>query len=259
MHKIRRFFNGIVILMLVLTVLGNASLVSQAGKGTGNPKVDPYLLQLVQERPDDVFRVIVQKVTGGKNPEKAVVEDGGKVKKQLDLIASFSAEMNGREVLQLASHKDVRWISADAKVFLSGGFDSSTFKDGFITVGYSGSTGTQSWVLKPWVEVGESDGASKGKVMVVAGSNCAAGNCLRLGGSNTSLAGRGIYRPVPLALVTSATLTFKTRVQATSSTSGTVSVQVSQDNGNTWVTLDTISMKASDSGQIPRTYDISAG
>ena len=60
-----------------------------------------------------------------------------------------------------------------------------------------------------WKEVGESDGVNKGKVMVVASSKCAAGNCLRLGGSNTSLTGRSVYRSVPLTLVTSATLTFK--------------------------------------------------
>ena len=47
-------------------------------------------------------------------------------------------------------------------------------------------------------------------------------------------------------------------MQVTSSTSGTVSVQVSKDNGTTWVTLDTFSMKASDSKQVARTYDISA-
>ena len=50
-----------------------------------------------------------------------------KVKKQLDMIASFSAEMTGKEVFKLAKHKDVLWISIDAPVFLAGGFESNTY------------------------------------------------------------------------------------------------------------------------------------
>src|SRR3990172_4614570 len=129
MRKTRLFFNVTVILMLVLTALGNTSVVAQAVKDKGNPSVEPYLLGLAQEHPDDVFQVIIQKVSKEKNPEKDVAEAGGKVIKHLDLIASFSAAMNGKEVLKLARHKDVHWISLDAQVFLAGGFDSNTFTD----------------------------------------------------------------------------------------------------------------------------------
>jgi hypothetical protein len=232
MRKTKLFFNCIVVFTLVLVTLGNTSMVAEAGGDTGNTRVDPYLLQLAQDHPDDVFQVIVQKVTKEKNPEKAVAEGGGKVIKHLDLIASFSAEMNGKEVLKLATHKDVRWISSDARVFLAGGFDSNTFKDEFKALAYTGSDGTEKWSDKAWKEVGESDGANKGKVMVVANSKCAAGNCLRLGGSNTSLTGRSVSRAAQLNNATSTTLTFKTRAQATTSTNGTVSVQVSSDKGN---------------------------
>ena len=145
MRKTRPFFNVIVILMLILMAFGNTSMVAQAGKDIGDPRVDPYLLGLAQEHPDDVFQVIVQKTTKDKNAEKVVAEGGGKVQKNLELIASFSAEMNGREVLKLASRKDVHWISMDAKVFSAGGFDSNTFKDEFNSIVYSGSTGTNTW------------------------------------------------------------------------------------------------------------------
>ena len=134
----------------------------------------------------------------------------------------------------------------------------NTYTDNFNTIAFTGSTGTQPWETRPWTEAGESDGVNAGKVMVVANSKCAAGNCLRLGGSNTSLTGRSVSRAVPLVLVTSATLTFKTRAQATTATAGTVSVQVSSNNGAIWVTLETFKVKTSDSGQVARTYDISA-
>ncbi len=257
MRKTRRFFNIIVILTLALVSAGNTNMVAEAGKDMGDSRVDPYLLGLAQEHPEDVFPVIVQKTTKEKNAEWAVAESGGKVIKNLDMIASFSAEMSGSEVLDLATRQDVQWISMDAKVFTAGGFDSNTFKDEFNSISYSGSTGTNTWTLT-WKEVGESDGVNSGRVRVAANSNCAAANCLRLGGTNVSLAGRGISRSVPLVMVTSATLTFSTRVQATSSTSGTVSVQVSKDNGSTWTTLETFSMKVSDSKQAARSYDISA-
>jgi serine protease AprX len=258
MRNKKLIINLIVILMLVMTVPGNTSMVAGAGIDKSDPRVDPYLLQLVRDHPDDFFRVIVQKDSREKNPELDVAAGGGRVIKHLDLIDSFSAEITGKEVLKLAGHKGVLWVSSDAPVFLAGGFDSNTYTDNFNGPVYTGTNGTQPWDSRPWVEAGESDGVSAGKLMVIASSKCAAGNCLRLGGSNTSLTGRSISRAVPLGLVTSATLTFKTRAQATTSTSGTVSVQVSSNNGATWVTLQTFSIKTSDSGPVARTYDISA-
>ena len=63
MRKTKLFFNLIVILTLVLVSFGNTSMVAKAGGDTGNPRVDPYLLQLAQEHPGDVFQIIFQKET----------------------------------------------------------------------------------------------------------------------------------------------------------------------------------------------------
>ncbi|MBE7435915.1 MAG: S8 family peptidase [Anaerolineales bacterium] len=259
MRKTRSFFNGVIILFLLLAALGGP--INRAKAGDDPPKADPRLLQMAEENPEARFMVIVQKEAENKDLKDMEVEDevlknGGNIIKSLDMIAGFSAEMKGGELLKLAGHEGVHWISIDSQVFLAGGFDSNTFRDEFNSIGYNGTTGTNTWMLT-WKEVGESDGATKGKVTVVTSNECAAGNCLRIGGGKTSISGRGIYRPAPLALVTSATLTFDTRVKAISSTNGTVSVQVSPDNGNSWITLDIFSMKASDSGQVARTYDIS--
>ncbi len=115
MRKTKLFFNMIVILTLALVSLGNTNMVAEAGKDMGDSRVDPYLLGLAQEHPEDVFSVIVQKTTKEKNAEWAVAENGGKVIKNLDMIASFSAEMNGREVLDLATRQDVQLDLAGRK------------------------------------------------------------------------------------------------------------------------------------------------
>ena len=49
--------------------------------------------------------------------EDEVLKGGGQLKKHLDLIVSFAAEMTGKEVTRLAKHPKVRWISADAPTF----------------------------------------------------------------------------------------------------------------------------------------------
>ena len=119
MRKSKLFINMIVILMLVLTALGNTSLVAQAGKGNEELKADPRLLQMAADNPDATFMVIVQREVKNKDaqeddPETDVEKEGGKVKKQFKFVESFSAELTGKQILKLAKKKKVRWISADA-------------------------------------------------------------------------------------------------------------------------------------------------
>ena len=80
------------------------------------------MLQLAREHPDDVFKVIVQREMKNKDlpddaPETEVAKAGGKVKKQLKMIESFSAELTGKQIEKLAKKKKVRWISFDAPLF----------------------------------------------------------------------------------------------------------------------------------------------
>lgn len=90
-----------------------------ARAGQDSPHADPALLQLAAEHPDDTFMVIIQREVKNKDlkdddPETEVNKASGKVKKQLRMIESFSAELTGKEILKLAKHKKVRWISFDA-------------------------------------------------------------------------------------------------------------------------------------------------
>ena len=82
-----------------------------------------------------------------------------------------------------------------------------TFRDEFGAISYSGNDGTLSWAAG-WVELGESNGSSSGRVRVVSDSRCVAGNCLRIGADEESINGRGAQRGADLSGATSATLTF---------------------------------------------------
>ena len=119
MRKSERLFNVLIILMLVIMALGKPSMVAQAGNDNQEPKADPRLLQMAEENPDAIFMVIVQKDAQNRDLKDMEVEDevlkgGGQVKKQLDMIVSFSAELTGKEITKLAKNPKVRWISADA-------------------------------------------------------------------------------------------------------------------------------------------------
>jgi len=133
MQKPKLFINTLIILMLVLSTFGNASIVAQADNGHDELKADPRLLQMAEENPDAIFMVIIQKEAKNKDlpdddPEVAVEKGGGQVKKQLDIIVSFSAEMTGKEIGKLAKNPKVRWISADAPMVSTEVGDQVPFK-----------------------------------------------------------------------------------------------------------------------------------
>src|SRR5512140_2310868 len=149
-------------LMLLIVLVGSAFVPASASEKPLN--ADPRLLELAAAHPDEVFEVIVQKDAKQKgqadDPEASVEEAGGKVDrgKKMDFIASFAAELTGKDIEKLARHPGVHWISFDSPVFLAGGFGSSTYRDEFSSImGYSGSSGTTAWSSTPWVEMGESD------------------------------------------------------------------------------------------------------
>jgi len=61
MRKTKLFINMIFILTLVMTTVGNTTMVAQAGDNKDELKADPRLLQMAEENPDAIFMVIVQK------------------------------------------------------------------------------------------------------------------------------------------------------------------------------------------------------
>jgi hypothetical protein len=178
-----------IIQVLMTLFLTFSLLVTSAGsvlaKQDKSARMDPDFLTMVQAYPDASFKVIVQKDAKNKDLKALELEDevlkgGGQVRKQLDLIVSFSAEMTGKQVEKLAKNPKVRWISPDAPMVSSalkpGTF---TFRNEFNFRSFSGSSGTQNWSATPWVEIGEWDGPNYGSIRV-ENDHCVATACLTL-------------------------------------------------------------------------------
>lgn len=116
--KTHRILSIILAVMLVIGLISPLP-TSIARADDAPPAIDPAFLQHIQEHPDDVFAVIVQKAqnNGNRDLKQEVTNGGGNVKKELDFITSFSAELSGREIEKLARHPLTRWISYDAPMF----------------------------------------------------------------------------------------------------------------------------------------------
>jgi serine protease AprX len=264
MKKYRITINLIAILAILLASLGNISVVAQAGKGDEVLKADPRLLQMAEENPEAVFMVIVQKEAKNKDLKDMEVEDevlkgGGQVKKQLDLIVSFSAEMTGKEITRLAKHPKVRWISADAPMVSTGGLGMETVRDEFRSDSYNGNDGTAAWSTS-WIEVGDGYGSTGDLIQVAGNSACSgsSGYCLRF--DPYSPTGKYIYREANLSGTVSVWLSFYRNNLLNYNSGGSseqVQLQVSPDGGTSWTTLQTYSGK-SNTGTATDSFDISA-
>ena len=263
MHKNKLFFNVIIVLMLVLTALGDSTTPVQAGNGDDKLKADPRLLQMAAENPKATFMVIVQKAVKNKNlaetePEADVKNEGGKVTKRFKVIESFSAELTGKQILKLAKKRKVRWISADAPMVSTATAGMESMQDEFTSNSYSGSNGTTAWT-SDWAEEGETTDATSGLIQVISDSYCAGGtgNCLRLD-PNTPV-DTYVYRQANLSGFVSVWLSFyrNNLLNSSEGVSEEVQLQVSSDGGTSWTTLQTYTSNDF-TGAATDSFDISA-
>jgi serine protease AprX len=196
-----------------------------------------------------------QKDGPGDEPEQALKKMGGKVKKRLDLINAFSAELSGKDLDKFARNKKSLWVSFDAPLF-STALVTSTVADLFAYASFDGSDGNQNWT-NAWQEVGEADGPGAGNVRVVSNSRCASPSfCLQIGESSTDIEGHGALRQADLSQAPSAQLTFSYRRGDATLTTGSVSLQVSGNGGASWTTLATYALDAGDASQVSQSLDI---
>ncbi|MBE7435913.1 MAG: S8 family serine peptidase [Anaerolineales bacterium] len=245
MNKTKLILNGVFILVLLLPAMGGPG----NALADGDPlKADPRLLQMAEENPDAVFKVIVQKAVKVKNstetdPEADVENEGGKVKKHFTVIESFSAELTGRQILKLAKKKKVRWISVDAPMVSMAAGD-PTVRDEFAKVAYSNNNGTQTWAGN-WAETGDgSVSATSGYVKISSGQ-------LQLSSTNRTLS-----RQANLSGVASATLTFQYKRSSFDGTSDYVVIQASANGGSTWTELGRFAGAGSDSSWQTASFNI---
>ena len=250
MSKTRWLFNSILALFLAFSLLA-ASAGSVLADKDKPLRMDPDFLQMVQAYPDATFKVVVQKDAKNKDLkdmelEGEVLKGGGQIRKQLDLIVSFSAEMTGKEVEKLAKNPKVRWISPDAPVVSTGSAGLSTVLDAFNNYNYINNNGTEKW-SDSWTE-GNYEGDARvstpdvGILRLDTGYRCAdlSGYCLRI---NPGQVGAYIYREVNIDNAASATLSLYryNRLNENYYNSGAVNLEISADGGVTWSTLRTYS------------------
>ncbi len=265
----RPAFNLIVVLSLMLTTFSTSgTTVAMAGK-KDELKADPRLLEMAADHPKNVFKVIIQKDAKNKDlnvddPQSAVQKGGGKIKKQLRLITSFSAELTGKEIIKLAKNKKVRWISADVPMF-STSIPNTTallkapatenILDTFTNANFTGNDGTKNWSTS-WVESdAEGLGATIGNIQTFGGTNCwdSTGNCLQVITKNV---GDNVSRTVDLSAASSATLTLWRNNQMTTNANTTaVMLEVSTDGSN-WTTLRTWRDNDDDIGIASESFDL---
>ena len=127
-----------------------------------------------------------------------------------------------------------------------GGGGGQYYLDQFNAIAYNGDDGTLSWT-GDWLESGESDGPGAGIIMVV-------GDRLRVWGKN---GGESLAREADLSSTTTATLTFNYQRDVVEN-AGSVTLQVSDNGGGSWTSLQTYLLTADDPAPVDESYDITA-
>ena len=97
-------------LLLSLVVPLAAPLAQSAAR------VQPQLLNMAAQQPDQMVSVIVQKAVNDDRAEQAVSALGGTVTTDLHIINAFAAEMSAQAAVQLSRIESVGWVSLDAPV-----------------------------------------------------------------------------------------------------------------------------------------------
>jgi serine protease AprX len=244
-RKINLFINVMVTLSLMMMLLGSTSIPASAKNE--DSKADPRLLEMAEEYPDETFMVIVQREMKNKDleddaPEVEVEKVGGRVKKQLDIIESFSAELLGKEIEKLAKHPKVRWISFDAPL-VSTAVSDPRVRDEFSAASYSNNNGTNHWTSN-WTEIYDDNTPAGGYVKVANGS-------LQLKFGN-----RGVNRQANLSGVVFAALSFQYKRSSFDDANDVVALQVSSNGGATWTELARYAGPGTDSAWQPATFYI---
>ncbi len=219
-------------------------------------RVQAILLQLADQQPDTVVRIIVQKSAGDSMEAEAMVARlGGVVTRDLSIINGFAAEIPASAVNDLARTSTITWMSLDAVVNHSDeptnywqedfGFGSVSAQDPIAWLNGA------NWSQGAWTELGESDGPVAGDVAV---SSFFSGESegLRLQG-----AGRGLQGSADLSNLASAQLTLAFRRKDLADTDW-VSVQLSSDGGATWSELGRVAGPATDEAMQTTAYDLGA-
>ena len=82
-------------------------------------RVQPILLEMATESPQEIVRVIVQDSNSELDSTELAQQYGGKIVRKLGMINAYVAEIPAGTIPSLNRSEDVRWISLDAEVIES--------------------------------------------------------------------------------------------------------------------------------------------
>ena len=207
------------------------------------PKAHPLLVDLAQESPDQLVRLIVQKSAENQRAEALAEKLGAEIVSDLSIIHAFSAEMTAADAVELSRSSAVRWVSLDAPMESAGiVYQDETMLDRFDVRSYSNDDGTQPW-SGSWLEINDDNEADGGKIKIDKGE-------LKLDDKN-----KGIQRSADLSLAETATLSFSYRRDNFDKPTKYVKLEISIDGGSTWTLLHTFA-DGDDDSSVPFNMDI---
>ncbi len=124
-----------------------------------------------------------------------------------------------------------------------------TYRDEFDAIRFDNSDGSIDWTISPWQEIGETNGASTGKLSVSE----------ELGerGLSISNSNNGAMREVNLSSANNAFLNFDYARIGLDDPTDSVTLEIYDNIGNSWVSLDSWSGAANDTSLTNISYDIS--
>ena len=112
MKQWRKYINLILVFSFLL-VLPGAEIAAQPATVS---RLQPRLVQMATEQPEQQVRIIVQKTVEDTRLEDLVVQNGGTIVQDLPIIHAFAALLPAKTVSILAQMDGVRWVSLDAPV-----------------------------------------------------------------------------------------------------------------------------------------------
>ena len=238
-------------LLVVMALMLSLVMPLAAPLAQSSARVQPLLLELAAQQPDQVVSVIVQKTVKDDRVEQAVGTLGGKITKDLHIINAFAAVMKAKDATQLARADGVRWVSLDSPM-AGASITNETVRDEFNAVSFANNNGTLAW-SSPWQENDpEAGGAgpSSGQVQIVGGA-------LRLDDNPDTGGMPGAARHVNLTGAIGATLSFDYRTTSGVDPEDAVVLEVSNDGGGLYNVLGTFTgIVGTNAGS--RSYDLSS-
>ncbi len=102
------------VLVLALVLSPVMPLVVTESSTQQAAQVQPLLLEMAAQQPNQLISVIVQKTAQDGRVEKAVTALGGAVTQDLSIINAFAAKMTAQTAIRLSHVEGVRWVWLDA-------------------------------------------------------------------------------------------------------------------------------------------------